>query len=179
MAETVKPPVEEEKPKKTDEIEELMDKMYKVFAELGKTLESLSTYISSGKEAQRGLVEAVGKMNERLDILADKVEKLSVSFDQAFSAQTKGRPEQYVSAGGKTPEASGVGETVTVGVTGPFGTPHVEKAEVKKVSTPSVPAVANPKPTDTSGINEVIKGILSGKITVGEASSKVWEVLKR
>ncbi|MEM0478284.1 MAG: hypothetical protein QXN77_07795, partial [Candidatus Caldarchaeum sp.] len=100
MAETVKPPVEEEKPKKTDEIEELMDKMYKVFAELGKTLESLSTYISSGKEAQRGLVEAVGKMNERLDILADKVEKLSVSFDQAFSAQTKGRPEQYVSAGG-------------------------------------------------------------------------------
>jgi DNA repair exonuclease SbcCD ATPase subunit len=171
---------EEKKPKPEEEegVEELMDKMYKLMADWGKTLEKLATYISGSSEAQRGLTEAVGKMNEKIDALAGEVQKLSVSLSEVFSEHKKGK---YTEAKLGEGEASGVGEKVTVGNVREPGADMLKGEVVKTVSTPS-PVVANTKKLEesaSSDVNEVIKGILAGKFKAGEYGSKVWEVIRR
>lgn len=168
---------EEARRRKPDEVDELMDKMYKIISELGKTMENLATYISGAKEAQRGLIEAVGKMNGKIDTLASEVQKLSISLSQVFSEQAKGRYSEAKLGEG---EASGVGEKVTVGDVREPGVDML-KGEVKKVAPPVAPVVASTvkEPKNEPAINDVIRDIISGKLSPGEVGAKVWEVLKR
>lgn len=160
-----------EEKEEISEVEELIDKMYKIVSDLGKAVESLATYVSAGKEAQRGLIEAVGKMGEKIDILTDRVEKLTIGLKEVFAEQKKGK---YAEVGGESPEGTGVGEVATIGNVGA----PVEKVDVKKVMTPKVPGVVN-KVGKESEINDVIRDIIHGKVKLGEVPSRVWEVIRK
>lgn len=181
MSEETPPVAEERKPEKKpeEEMDELVDKLYKLLSDMSSALEKIATYISSGREAQRGLMEALGKVNSSLEALDAKVEKLSVGLSQTFSAQKTGK---YTESGGKTPESSGVGEVVTVSDIDAPGadTLRVQKGEVlKSVVTPRPVVVSRELPKGEPDLNGVIRGVLSGKVKFGELASKVWEVVRK
>lgn len=184
----VKTPAEEdeEQRKRPEEVDELLDKMYKIMSDLGKTLESLATHISGAKEAQRGLIEAVGKMESKIESLAGEVQKLTVSLSQTFAEHKAGK---YTEPGKGEGEASGVGEKVTVGDVREPGVDML-KGEVVKATptvyttatTPKPPSVANVKKapdSKESELNEVIKSVIEGKMPLGQYGSELWKVIKR
>jgi len=141
-------------------MEEKIDVIFKALADLQSAVKDLAVAVGAGSEANRGLAETLNQVKSSIpQLIADELKKFAVGFREA-AAESKAGDKLMRSS---TPQA--VGEAVQTPASS-LKEPAEHLYQKSKVETPRVVEV-NKAPIET-GEDEVIKGILSGKIKPAE-----------
>lgn len=153
-----------------DKIEEMMMKL----DELREMLTELAEAVRASADATKGLNEVVQKM-----LLNKEIETPEEANEAAQRDRMKpGEPKPAESA---EEEAEEIVEPERVQRQPDYeleGEPvEKEVKEIRKKAVTPRPEVEVKHPEDEGGFNEILKGVLTGKMTIGEINEKLEEIM--
>lgn len=153
-----------------DKIEEMMMKL----DELREMLTELAEAVRASADATKGLNEVVQKMLLNKEIETPEEANVAAQRDR----MKPGEPKPAESA---EEEAEEIVEPERVQRQPDYeleGEPvEKEVKEIRKKAVTPRPEVEVKHPEDEGGFNEILKGVLTGKMTIGEINEKLKEIM--
>ena len=163
------------KPETETGLDDRLNPIFKAIADLQEAVKDLATAVTSSAEAQEGLEETLTQKMASFEKDLGEYKKFTVGF-QAAAANNKAS-DRFGAIG--TPSKSDTAkDTVTQeGGNSEPGFPMISKADIKKsIMTPRPEVEIGTKMGERSGLQDIVKEVLEGRIKPYQAGKKAYEL---